>query len=384
MAIRAPCPVRVKYHWSTHPVQAATEQSIVRTVRLDDAQIGEILDRMDALSGADRHHERRMERYPYRVKGVVVHLQQPGSTAMTPYLVPTRNISAGGLAFLHGGYVHVHSTCLAQLITTMGGWKKIAGQVVGCRHVQGTLHEVRVRFDHEIDVSQYAASGTQIRALVADDDASMARLACFHLTQLNAHVDAVTNGRDAVAKALAGAYDVILMDMEMPVQDGFSAVRELRERGYTGIIIAVTSLTQPEDQQRCIEAGCNRCVSKPYAREEIVDLIANVRVEPIYSTLEDNPAFIPLISDFLRDLARAVRLAEQALQKSDAPAITVMMRDLKAKGAAYGFGSISLRASQIEVALLGGAPLAEVRQDVEGLLQVCRAARLRDRTSTNN
>lgn len=78
-------------------------------------------------------------------------MQQPGSSGPVVFLVPTRDISATGLSFLHGGFVHVGTRCTVQLITMHGTWNEVPAVVVRCQYVEGGVHEVAVRFDREID-----------------------------------------------------------------------------------------------------------------------------------------------------------------------------------------------------------------------------------------
>ncbi len=128
---------------------------LVRTIRLDNTRVETLLDHLDNLGGQPETEQRASERYRYRVKGCIVHLQQPGDGCSTPYLVPTRDISAGGLAFLHGGFVHTGTRCLIQLITAGGAWQNMPGVVVRCRYAEDGVHEVAIRFDSEIEPEDY-------------------------------------------------------------------------------------------------------------------------------------------------------------------------------------------------------------------------------------
>ncbi len=99
--------------------------------------------------------------------------------------------------------------------------------------------------------------------LVVDDSVDLQLLMKRSLEMQGARVELVSNGEEALQSLAMHRYDVVLMDIKMPVMDGYEAVRILRQRGYEGPIIAVTAHASLEDQQRCYEAGFDSYISKP-------------------------------------------------------------------------------------------------------------------------
>lgn len=109
------------------------------------------------------------------------------------------------------------------------------------------------------------------RVLLVDDGADNRRLIGLVLERAGASVDMAENGQEAVDKVLASRgteapYDLILMDMQMPVLDGPGATRMLRRAGVTTPIVALTANLLAADQQACRDAGCDGVLGKPIQR----------------------------------------------------------------------------------------------------------------------
>ncbi|MCA9105739.1 MAG: response regulator [Planctomycetales bacterium] len=114
------------------------------------------------------------------------------------------------------------------------------------------------------------------RFLVVEDGLDNQRLIKLVLEKLDAEVTVVENGKEGVDAALEAVrtgrpYDIILMDMQMPVMDGYTATAHLRQQGYERPIIALTAHAMHGEANRCLKAGCDAYLSKPINRTQFYD-----------------------------------------------------------------------------------------------------------------
>ena len=112
------------------------------------------------------------------------------------------------------------------------------------------------------------------KILVADDGAANRKLIQLVLGKAGAEVTAVENGKLAVESATAESFDVILMDMQMPVMDGYTATRTLRDAGVDIPIYALTANAMQGDQEKCFDAGCSGFLSKPIKIDLLLQRLA--------------------------------------------------------------------------------------------------------------
>ncbi len=111
------------------------------------------------------------------------------------------------------------------------------------------------------------------RVLIVDDGQSNRELVAVVLRRAGMEIGEAENGIEALQRCEEDSYDLILMDMQMPVMDGYTATRRIRERGYSIPIVAMTANATQGDEDACTEAGCSHFLTKPIDIDRLFELL---------------------------------------------------------------------------------------------------------------
>jgi signal transduction histidine kinase/CheY-like chemotaxis protein len=148
----------------------------------------------------------------------------------------------------------------------------------------GTTFTVVLKYEYinkPDDIKNYLSINTMMKkefkgykALVAEDNKTNQTLLKFILQQWNLGYDLAENGVEALELLQKNHYDLVLMDIQMPIMDGYEASRKIRQDINAGVpIIAMTAHVLPTEKQKCIDAGMNDYISKPINEDDLFNLI---------------------------------------------------------------------------------------------------------------
>jgi PAS domain S-box-containing protein len=198
-----------------------------------------------------------------------------------------------------------------------------------------------------------------LRILLVEDSADNRTITLAYLEGSPHVIDIADNGATACEKFASGAYDVVLMDRQMPVMDGLAATRAIRkweianERTPTPII-ALTAAALKGDREMCLAAGCTGFLTKPIKQAVLLQAIQDRAIGHIVQkatfVVNANPKFADLIPGFLQNRRQDARSMEEALARGDFNVLLRLGHDMKGAGTSYGFEGISRIGAGLEAA----------------------------------
>lgn len=168
----------------------------------------------------------------------------------------------------------------AELVRMMGGEMRVQSQPGAGSTFRFAIPLAAVGAPAANSTGLEEAPGRSLTLLVAEDDVVSRTLLERMMVKAGHRVMAVEDGSRAVAAVAEQRFDAVLMDVRMPVMDGIEAARRIREReraaGVRTPIIALTALALPSDGERCLEAGMDLFLAKPYRRADLLAALAKL------------------------------------------------------------------------------------------------------------
>ncbi len=250
--------------------------------------------------------------------------------------------------------------------------------------IDGVRRLTAIEFERQSQTASLARTQRGIRrlraadVLVVDDGEANRQLITLVLTRAGLRVTTAENGQVAVDRCTQQKFDVILMDMQMPVLDGYQATRILRNRGVTEPIVALTGNAMKGDEEKCKVAGCSHFISKPVNLDRLMELLSDLlgEGEPLEPTVTqmlsvttnaqptgDSPTIKPrlisslpldddefrsIVIGFVDKLHEQWQLIEQASRSKDWQRLHELTHWLKGAAGTVGFPQLTEPARLVE------------------------------------
>ena len=230
------------------------------------------------------------------------------------------------------------------------------------------------------------------RVLVVDDGAENRELVSLVLSQQGLWVEEAENGQIAVEMALKGGFDVILMDMQMPVMDGYAATRALRAAGVKAPIVALTANAMSGFEIQMKEAGCDVFLTKPIDIDQLIGAVAkllggkrigsakaevrpaiagSVAAAEIRSRFAGETRLLPILRKFLRRLHEQLAEVREMQARNDFSAIAQFAHWLRGSAGSMGYDVFAAPATELEAAAKAakGERVAQLLSEVQHMAQ---------------
>lgn len=222
------------------------------------------------------------------------------------------------------------------------------------------------------DSKTLAALKAEGKLLLAEDNPDNQKIILFHLKNSGLKIEVANNGLEAKQKALADSFDLILMDMQMPLCDGYAATAHLRQAGYSAPIIALTANAMKHDREKCISAGCSEYLSKPISPDLLIKtikkyliqnksdtssrkenqnndlLLVNEPENDFLDSISGDPEFLQIVDEFVSRLPSRSEDLMHSIREGNIGRVKTISHQLKGSAKMYGFPEISDLAHEIE------------------------------------
>ena len=224
--------------------------------------------------------------------------------------------------------------------------------------------------------NQLSATAIDAHVLVAEDNPDNQELITLLLSNWGIVPDIVNNGAEAVEKALVNDYQLILMDMQMPVMGGEEATQMLRHAAFDGPIIALTANVMKHDIDNYLAAGCDATLGKPIDRAQLEHLLVTYLElqndkASAWDTLLQSEKFQQISDNYMAKLPAQLEQLQRLYDTQEWDELRALAHSIKGSSGCFGFMNIHEAAGELESSLSRSADSKKHYY----LLKLCEAIR---------
>lgn len=371
-------------------------ERLVDTLRMSSFDLDQLICRLERDGPpTSTNSKRASKRWRAQTQKVAVttHDEQGGKRTL---IMAPRNISTGGMGLLHGGFLHPGTVCAIVLRDVRGKAMQIAGSVTRCSHLQGTIHELGVKFDQRINPRDYfiwagndylfnaesvtpgQLSGT---VLIVNDSPADQRLISHLLRGTALEFIYARTGEDGL-EMLEQAPHIALVDYQLPDMDGLTLVTAARSRGCTTPMLLLSGCPDQELRHAAIGAGAKEMLFKPLSEALLHKALAEYLLLGDIQRRDDDPfrasaahASSESIESCIEEIRASADKLLAMMAANNLEQLTASLGRLHGAAADFGFKALHLR-TQIAMQKISGIERAEdAAFDISRVVEACRMAR---------
>jgi len=214
------------------------------------------------------------------------------------------------------------------------------------------------------------------QVLIADDIVENQKLVSLYLNKMGITTTVVDNGKSAIDQTESGNFDLVIMDIRMPIMDGLEATSTLRKQGVTIPIIALTANAFKEDRDQCMKAGFTDYLLKPINRNQLYQTLSKYlkpnhsgNQTPITSTLIEDSDYTEILEEFVRSLPERLAKITSVLNNEDWKELKFLIHSLKGTSGNLGYNELYDFTKDIEQKIIN-EDYTSVRSSTDKLISI--------------
>jgi CheY-like chemotaxis protein len=341
------------------------------------------VDKMDRAATVAADNRREDPRWRFRKINVPICVEHPGG-GVRKIFVSCRNISTGGLSFIHKGFLHPGTACVVVLTKRDNHAMAVNGSVVNCRYVSEGIHEVGVRFDQRIqihhilninDASTQAGASIELkdlrgRVLYVDENPMDQVLLNHHIRTSGIELTTVHSADEALAELDNVSFDIVITELALgAAKNSTDFIKAVRAKKFAGPIVLATGDGTGAKAAEAKAAGATNLLSKPYDPKQLYELLktlhrkvgAVLTSKAIYSALDDQPAMEEALSNYVTYCNDAAANLDDLLRGENLEEIRALALNIKGTAEGFGFATVGDAAREALVQIDLATTVADAR-----------------------
>ncbi len=369
----------------------------IDTLRLSARDLDQIVTDLEKDSCKEGAIRRSLKRWTFSGSKALLTLNSDLGNSRH-FIIAPRNLSAGGVAALHGGYIHVGTKCTVSMKRLDRTAQSVRGKIVRCSHMQGNLHDLGIQFDQHIDPEMFVDFGDntafnvkhvdlsklQGSVLVVEDSLADQRLFSHYFAGTSLEINFARDAETAL-DMLSESPDLIFVDYHLPQMNGLDFVVAAKSRGYSGPVIVLTGDTSSHLRDKALSIGAAELLHKPCTKELLHQAAAEYLIAgagqqtrghgPLIASAKEVGLTLELLQMYVDDLKNFSSGIQQCIADADREKLRTLAVQIRSSAKGHGYAPIGQAATDLLKTLDATGCVEESANAARRLDEFCRRAK---------